>query len=102
MGTSFIPLCAIIANLIIAFLFASLPQVSHKIRCRVLYVIAIIMLVTVIPISKYMIGDTKISVCTFAEYGLIITPSITFQPKDICNQQEFMHFNYSTFLKWTK
>ena len=30
MGTSFIPLCAIIAVLIIAFLFASLPQVSHK------------------------------------------------------------------------
>ncbi len=30
MGTSFIPLCAIIAVLIIAFLFASLPQVYHK------------------------------------------------------------------------
>lgn len=30
MGTSFIPLCAIIAVLSIAFLFASLPQVNHK------------------------------------------------------------------------
>lgn len=30
MGTSFIPLSAIIAVLIIAFLFASLPQVNHK------------------------------------------------------------------------
>lgn len=30
MGTSFIPLCVIIAVLIIAFLFASLPQVNHK------------------------------------------------------------------------
>ena len=37
MGTSFIPLCAIIAVLIIAFLFASLPQVSHKTRYRVLH-----------------------------------------------------------------
>lgn len=30
MGTSFIPFSAIIAVLIIAFLFASLPQVYHK------------------------------------------------------------------------
>ena len=52
MGTSFIPLCAIIAVLIIAFLFASLPQVSHKMRYRVLYAIAIIMLFAVIPISE--------------------------------------------------
>lgn len=59
MGTSFIPLCAIIAVLIIAFLFASLPQVSHKTRYRVLYAIAIIMLFTVIPISEYMAGDTQ-------------------------------------------
>ena len=59
MGTSFIPLCAIIAILIIAFLFASLPQVSHKTRYRVLYAIAIIMLFTVIPISEYMAGDTQ-------------------------------------------
>lgn len=59
MGTSFIPLCAIIAVLIIAFLFASLPQVSHKMRYRVLYAIAIIMLFAVIPISEYMAGDTQ-------------------------------------------
>ena len=59
MGTSFIPLCAIIAVLIIAFLFASLPQVSHKMRYRVLYTIAIIMLLAVIPISEYMAGDTQ-------------------------------------------
>ena len=44
MGTSFIPFSAIIAVLIIAFLFASLPQVNHKTRYRVLYAIAIIML----------------------------------------------------------
>ena len=56
MGTSFIPLCVIIAVLIIAFLFASLPQVNHKTRYRVLYAIAIIMLLAVIPISEYMAG----------------------------------------------
>ena len=59
MGTSFIPLGAIIAVLIIAFLFASLPQVNHKTRYRVLYAIAIIMLLAVIPISEYMAGDTQ-------------------------------------------
>jgi len=59
MGTPFIPLCAIIAVLIIAFLFASLPQVNHKTRYRVLYAIAIIMLLAVIPISEYMAGGTK-------------------------------------------
>ena len=59
MGTSFIPLCAIIAVLIIAFLFASLPQVNHKTRYRVLYAIAIIMLLAVIPISEYMAGSTQ-------------------------------------------
>lgn len=53
MGTSFIPLCVIIAVLIIAFLFASLPQVNHKTQYRVLYAIAIIMLLAVIPISEY-------------------------------------------------
>ena len=37
MGTSFIPLSAIIAVLIIAFLFASLPHVNHKTRYRVLH-----------------------------------------------------------------
>ena len=59
MGTPFIPLGAIIAALIIAFLFASLPQVNHKTRYRVLYAIAIIMLLAVIPISEYMAGDTQ-------------------------------------------
>ena len=59
MKTSFIPLCAIIAVLIIAFLFASLPQVSHKMRYRVLYAIAIIMLFAVIPISECMAKNTK-------------------------------------------
>lgn len=59
MGTPFIPLGAIIAALIIAFLFASLPQVNHKTRYRVLYAIAIIMLLAVIPISEYMAEDTK-------------------------------------------
>ena len=54
MGTSFIPLGAIIAVLIIAFLFASLPQVNHKTLYIVLYAIAIIMLLYVIPISLYM------------------------------------------------
>ena len=57
METSFIPLCAIIAVLIIAFLFASLPQVSHKMRYKVLYAIAIILLLAVIPISEYLLND---------------------------------------------
>lgn len=65
MGTSFIPLCAIIAVLIITFLFASLPQVSLKTRYRVLYAIAIIMLFAVIPISGYMVGDTKNSISSY-------------------------------------
>ena len=59
MGIPFIPLCAIIAVLIIAFLFASLPQISHKTRYRVLYAIAIIMLLAVIPISEYMAGGIQ-------------------------------------------
>lgn len=59
METSFIPFFAIIAVLIIAFLFASLPQVNHKTRYRVLYAIAIIMLFAVIPISEYMAENTK-------------------------------------------
>ena len=59
MGTSFIPFSAIIAVLIIAFLFASLPQVNHKTQYRVLYAIAIIMLFAVIPISEYMAENTK-------------------------------------------
>ena len=59
METSFIPFSVIIAVLIIAFLFASLPQVSHKMRYRVLYAIAIIMLFAVIPISECMAKNTK-------------------------------------------
>lgn len=59
METSFIPFFAIIAVLIIAFLFASLPQVNHKTRYRVLYAIAIIMLLAVIPISEYMAGGIQ-------------------------------------------
>lgn len=65
MGTSFIPLSAIIAVLIIAFLFASLPQINYKIRYRVLYAIAIIMLFAVIPISEYMTENTKNSHSNF-------------------------------------
>ena len=59
MGTFFMPLSAIIAILIIAFLFASLPQVNHQTRYRMLYAIVIIMLLAVIPISEYMAEDTK-------------------------------------------
>lgn len=72
MGTSFIPLCVIIAVLIIAFLFASLPQVNHKTQYRVLYAIAIIMLLAVIPISEY--GGTcpkfkqQLSACSDVRY----------------------------------
>ena len=59
MGTFFMPLSAIIAILIIAFLFASLPQVNHQTRYRMLYAMVIIMLLAVIPISEYMARDTK-------------------------------------------
>lgn len=186
MGTSFISLSAIIAVLIIAFLFASLPQVNYKTRYRVLYAIAIIMLFAVIPISEYMTENTKnshsnyllvlifdiavgyfcmyiaallkfnvlkrknqalenaltekqqesvaillehqnekqqalqqrelewladkikmfteeeqnailASACTFAEHGLIITPSITIQQTDTCSQQDLMYFVCSAF-----
>ena len=69
MGTSFIPFGAIIAVLIIAFLFASLPQVSYKTRYRVLYAIAIIMLFAVIPINEYLTKFTQIS---SEEYLLIL------------------------------
>lgn len=191
MRASFTPLSAIIAVLIIAFLFASLPQVNHKTLYRVLYVIAIIMLLAVIPISKYMAEETKkssnnyllvlifditvgyfcmhiaallkfnvlkrknqalenaliekqqenasillehqnekqqalqqrepewladkinmfteeeqkailASACTFAEHGLIVTPSITIQPKDTCSQQELMYFVCSAFFNMGK
>lgn len=186
MGTSFISLSAIIAVLIIAFLFASLPQVNYKTRYRVLYAIAIIMLFAAIPISEYMTENTNnshsnyllvlifdiavgyfcmyiaallkfnvlkrknqalenaltekqqenvaillehqnekqqalqqrelewladkikmfteeeqnailASACTFAEHGLIITPSITIQQTDTCSQQDLMYFVCSAF-----
>ena len=45
--------------MIIAFLFAFLPQVSHKMQYRVLYAIAIIMLFAVIPISEYMAENSS-------------------------------------------
>ena len=54
MGIYLIPLCVIVAILVIAFLFASLQQVTHKTRYIVLYVIAIIMLFAVIPINEYL------------------------------------------------
>ena len=38
------------------FCLPSLPQVNHKTQYRVLYAIAIIMLLAVIPISEYMAG----------------------------------------------
>ena len=59
MGIYLIPLCVIVAIVVIAFLFASLQQVKHKTRYIVLYVIAIIMLFAVIPISEYMAENTK-------------------------------------------
>lgn len=59
MGIYLIPLCVIVAILVIAFLFASLQQVKHKTRYIVLYVIAIIMLFAVIPISEYMAGHAQ-------------------------------------------
>ena len=51
MGTSFIPLCAIIAVFDYRLLFASLPQVNRQNAIQVLYAIAIIMLFAVIPIQ---------------------------------------------------
>ena len=75
METSFIPFFAIIAVLIIAFLFASLPQVNHKTRYRVLYAIAIIMLLAVIPISEYMAGGIQNS---SNNYLLVLILSVLF------------------------
>lgn len=42
------------------------------------------------------------SACAFAEYGLIITPSITIQLKDTCSQQDLMYFVCSTFFNMGK
>ena len=69
MGIYLIPLCVIVAILVIAFLFASLQQVKHKTRYIVLYVIAIIMLFAVIPINEYLTKFTQIS---SEEYQLIL------------------------------
>mgnify|MGYP000196484864 CR=1 FL=1 len=69
MGIYLIPLCVIVAILVIAFLFASLQQVKHKTRYIVLYVIAIIMLFEVIPINEYLTKFTQIS---SEEYLLIL------------------------------
>ena len=75
METSFIPFSVIIAVLIIAFLFASLPQVNHKTRYKVLYAIAIIMLLAVIPISEYMAGGIQNS---SNNYLLVLILSVLF------------------------
>ncbi len=69
MGIYLIPLCVIVAILVIAFLFAFLQQVKHKTRYIVLYVIAIIMLFAVIPINEYLTKFTQIS---SEEYLLIL------------------------------
>ena len=69
MGIYLIPLCVIVAILVIAFLFASLQQVKHKTRYIVLYAIAIIMLFAVIPINEYLTKFTQIS---SEEYLLIL------------------------------
>lgn len=69
MGIYLIPLCVIVAILVISFLFASLQQVKHKTRYIVLYVIAIIMLFAVIPINEYLTKFTQIS---SEEYLLIL------------------------------
>ena len=37
------------------------------------------------------------SAYAFAEYNLILPPSITIQPKEECSQQELMYFVYSAF-----
>ena len=191
MGIYLIPLCVIVAILVIAFLFASLQQVKHKTRYIVLYVIAIIMLFAVIPINEYLTKFTQISseeyllilifdiavgyfcmyiagllkfnllkqknqalenaltekqqenvaillehqnekqqalqqrelewlagkikmfteeeqkailscACTFAEHGLVTTPSIAIQLKDTCSQQELMYFVCSAFYNMDK
>ena len=92
MGIYLIPLCVIVAILVIAFLFASLQQVKHKTRYIVLYVIAIIMLFAVIPACA----------CAFAEHDLIIAPSIAIQQKETCSQQDLMYFVCSAFFNMGK
>lgn len=54
MEIPFEPLSAIIAVLLIAFLFAALPQINHKTRYRVLYANATLMLLAAIPICEHI------------------------------------------------
>ena len=37
------------------------------------------------------------SAYAFAEHDLVLPPSITIQPNDMCSQQELMYFVYSAF-----
>lgn len=37
------------------------------------------------------------SAYAFAEHNLILPPSITVQPNEMCSQQELMYYVYSTF-----
>ena len=54
MDFTFIPFAALIAIQLIAFMFASLQQVSTKTRARALYTIAILLLCAIIPIGEHM------------------------------------------------
>lgn len=122
MGTFFMPLSAIIAILIIAFLFASLPQVNHQTLYRVLYAIAIIMLLAVIPIREYMARDTQnsnnnyllvlifyIAVGYFCMYIAALLKFNVLKQKNQAlenalteNQQEFMYFVCFDFFNMEK
>ena len=127
MGTSFIPLCAIIAVLIIAFLFASLPQINHKTRYRVLYAIEkqqenVAILLEHQNEKQQVLQQRELewladkikmfteeeqkailaSACAFAEHGLIIPPSITIQQTNTCSQQDLMYFVCSAFFNMSK
>ena len=42
------------------------------------------------------------SAYAFAEHDLILSPSITIQPNDMCSQQELMYFVYSAFSNMSK
>lgn len=109
-----IPLCVIVAILVIAFLFASLQQVKHKTRYIVLYVIAILKhqnekqktllkgeLEWLTEKIKVFTEEEQKAIlacaCAFAEHDLIIAPSISIQQKDTCSQQDLMYFVCSAF-----
>ena len=64
MDFPFIPFAALIAILLIVFMFASLQQVSTKPRARVLYTIAILLLCAIIPIGEHMADLSKASART--------------------------------------